>query len=240
MRTRFIDEKLVNALKGGARQVVILGAGFDSRAYRFRSQFPGVRFFEVDFGPTQEYKKKRVAEVFGGLPSNVVYAAIDFAKEKLGDILTRAGYRATERTFFVWEGVAYYLPESAVLDTLRYITTNSPAGSTLTIDAVYQFLIDKAAREPDPADPPDVRAVVAMTRRLAQTGEPWLSGIPENQEREYFARAGLHVVEVLPMGSAEAGKRYRTRRDGTIVGNQASFASVGCLIEATVLGGRPK
>ncbi len=102
------------------------------------------------------------------------------------------------------------------------------------MDAVYQFLIDKAAKEPDPADPPDVRAVVAMTRRLAQTGEPWLSGIPENQEREYFALAGLHVVEVLPMGSAEAGKRYRTRRDGTIVGNQASFASVGCLIEATV------
>jgi methyltransferase (TIGR00027 family) len=234
MRTRFIDEKVVKALKGGAKQVVILGAGFDSRAYRFRTQFPAVRFFEVDFGPTQEYKKKRVTEVFGGLPSNVAYAPIDFTKEKLGDVLTRAGYRAAERTLFIWEGVAYYLPASAVLDTLRYIAINSPPGSTLTMDAVYQFLIDKASKEPDPTDPPDVRAIVAMTRRLAQTGEPWLSGIPENREREYLAQAGLNVVEVLPMGSAEAARRYRTRRDGTIVGNSASFPSVGCLLEATV------
>ena len=57
IRTRYIDQKMLDAIKAGATQVVILGAGFDSRAYRFRQQLANVKLFEVDFGPTQEYKK---------------------------------------------------------------------------------------------------------------------------------------------------------------------------------------
>jgi methyltransferase (TIGR00027 family) len=235
VRTRFVDEKLQKALSNGATQVVILGAGFDSRAYRFRPAFPKVRFFEVDYGPTQEYKKRRVAELFGSLPMNVVYAPIDFTKEKLGDVLAKAGYRRTERTFFIWEGVAYYLPEEAVLETLRFFATQSAPGSSLATDFVYQWLIDKIGKAPEPADPPIVRSVLGLTQRLAAMGEPWLSGIPENREREYLKKVGLELVDLLPQGSGEATKRYRTRRDGTLVGSEpAEFPSVGCFVEAVV------
>ena len=235
VRTLFTDEKLLKALQRGARQVVILGAGFDTRAYRFRSMFPDVRFIELDYGPTQEYKKKRVAEIFGGLPSHVTYATIDFNKDTLEDVLAKAEYRATELSFFVWEGVAYYLPESAVLETLRCVAQNAAPGTTIAMDFIYKFLIDKIGQEPDSADPPVVRGVLGMARRLAELGEPWISGIPENRESEYLAQAGLEVVDVLPQGSAEATKRYRTRRDGSLVGSEgATFCSVGCFIEAAV------
>ena len=65
IRTRFVDERLQHAVSGGAAQVVILGAGYDSRAYRMRELLKGVRVFEVDYGPTQEYKKRRVQEILG-------------------------------------------------------------------------------------------------------------------------------------------------------------------------------
>lgn len=235
IRTRFIDEKLSKALQNGATQVVILGAGFDSRAYRFRPQYPDVHFIEVDYGPTQEYKRKRVAALFGEAPPNVRFAAIDFTKDKLGDVLSKAGYRAAERTFFIWEGVTYYLPEAAVRDTLQYIANNAAAGSTIATDFAYQSFIDKIGKPPSPDDPPLVRAVLGMTKRLAESGEPWLSGIPENHEREYLAKVGLEMIEALPQGSPEVAKRYRTRRDGSLVGGEpASHPSVGCFVEAAV------
>ena len=88
-------------MEGGATQVIVLGAGFDSRAYRLRELLKGVRFIEVDFGPTQEYKKRRVRDVLGCLPENVTYAPIDFTREKLEDVLQRTGYRPDQRSFFI-------------------------------------------------------------------------------------------------------------------------------------------
>jgi methyltransferase (TIGR00027 family) len=91
VRTRFIDEHLKVAIKNGATQIVVLGAGFDSRAYRLREVLGGARVFEVDFGPTREYKKRRIPEVLGALPRNVVYVPIDFTRDTLKKVLERAG-----------------------------------------------------------------------------------------------------------------------------------------------------
>lgn len=103
------------------------------------------------------------------------------------------------------------------------------------MDFLYQFLIDKIGKEPSADDPPVVRGVLGMAKRLAAAGEPWISGIPENTEGEYLAKVGLKAREVLPQGSAEATRRYRTRRDGSLVGSEAAaFRSVGCFIEAAV------
>jgi hypothetical protein len=73
VRTRFMDDHLLRAVAAGAVQVVNLGAGFDSRAWRFRSELRNTRIFEVDYGPTQEYKRRRVAAVIGPAPQNLVY-----------------------------------------------------------------------------------------------------------------------------------------------------------------------
>src|SRR5215831_17395179 len=89
VRTRFIDEALERAVAGGATQVVILGAGFDSHAYRFRELLAPVKVFEVDRPATQAVKVQRVNEALGGAPSNLTYASIDFEHEDLPSGLAR-------------------------------------------------------------------------------------------------------------------------------------------------------
>lgn len=121
-------------MKNGATQVVILGAGLDSRAYRFRELLKYCRVIEVDPAPTQEYKRRRVEEVLREIPSNVTYCTVDFAEDNLIDGLLQAGLVEDEKTFNIWEGVCMYLPEDSVRKTLQMVASHSALGSSLVLD----------------------------------------------------------------------------------------------------------
>ena len=111
VRTRFTDDHVLKAVAEGAVQVVNLGAGFDTRGYRFRNELSKTRIYEIDYGPTQEYKRRRLTEVAGPPASNLRYVPIDFTREQIADVfLERAGYRRDSKTVFIWEGVTMYLP----------------------------------------------------------------------------------------------------------------------------------
>src|SRR5262249_33624025 len=105
VRTRFVDEQLQRAIEEGAIQVVILGAGFDTRAYRFAELLKDKSVFEVDYRSTQELKKRRLKSAIGSLPPFVHLAEIDFKRDDLKDVLAKAGYQPDKKTCFVWEGV---------------------------------------------------------------------------------------------------------------------------------------
>ncbi len=218
IRTRFFDERLQRAVSRGATQVVILGAGYDSRAYRMRQLLKDIRVFEVDYGPTQEYKKMRVQEIFGCLPSHVSYVSIDFTREKLRDVLVKAGYRPDRITFFIWEGVTYYIPEEAVRSTLRFVATESGPGSVIVLDGKQKSFVDwVAANLSSPEKVPEVlRSALAQQKRNADWGEPQIFGFPDGREREFFKSVGLDTRELIPMDGPEARRRYLTRRDGSI------------------------
>jgi methyltransferase (TIGR00027 family) len=203
-RTRYIDEVLEKALAAGTKQIVILGAGFDSRAYRFAKELRGAKVFEVDFPPTQEYKKKRVREVLGSIPPQVVFVPIDFTKEKLGVVLRKAGYRATKRSLFIWEGVTYYLPPEAVDDTLQFVAKHSARGSVLVFDYFFASFLSN----PDP----DFRR---LRESLAKIGEPFIFGFPDGKLDEFLSRRGLKLVEDLD--NVEENRRYARRSNGTVV-----------------------
>src|SRR5947209_9076045 len=189
VRTSFIDEALGRAIAGGATQVVILGAGFDSHAYRCEELLAHVRVFEVDRPATQALKRQRVIEVLGGSPANVTYVAIDFQHEDLRDILTRHGYDPGQQTFFILEGVTMYLPEEAVRGTLRFVAAHPP-GSGIVFDFVYRAMIDMIARI-DMANVPEV-AKPFVERFLKLTkDEPWIFGVPVGAEREFLREFGL-------------------------------------------------
>src|SRR6478609_1158924 len=112
-RTRALDAFLERELLGRPDQLVILGAGLDSRPYRFAEKLEGVRVFEVDLPSTGKWKQARLRE--NGLSSaHVIFVGIDFAHEQLDVRLRDCGYVAEARTVFLWEGVTYYLPEGAV------------------------------------------------------------------------------------------------------------------------------
>ena len=207
VRTKFIDEHLLKAVEAGAVQVVNLGAGFDSRAYRFRQALRNVKVFELDYGPTQEYKRRRVAEVIGAPPPNLIFVPIDFTREKLVEVLRRAGYRRDRKTFFIWEGVTMYIPREAVLDTLRYIASNEVPGSAVVFDYGTESGVDGVS--------PQRRAQRAMLRSW---GEPVIFGIPDGTTQQFVKDTGLDLVENLGASGPEAVQRYLTRKDGTVMG----------------------
>jgi methyltransferase (TIGR00027 family) len=213
IRTRFIEERLEQAIRDGVSQVVILGAGFDTRAYRLVEQLKAARIFEVDQPSTQEYKKRRVREAGIAVPPNLTYVAVDFRHDKVGDVLTAAGYDSNRKTFFIWEGVTMYLPEAAVEETLRWVAAQAP-GSTIIFDFVGAMVIQFMATADLSKFPEAAQKAFERLRRLT-AGEPWIFGLPNTGEREFLAKLGLELLQLLPVGGPESMQRYLTRSDGT-------------------------
>jgi len=120
VRTRAIDDLVRNAIRNGARQLVLLGAGLDSRGCRL-DETEDVAVFEVDHPATQDMKKERLHACMGKLPANVRYVAMDFERDALEAKLIEAGYHPEVQAVVVWEGVIDYLTESAVQSTLAVL-----------------------------------------------------------------------------------------------------------------------
>jgi len=213
IRTRFIEERLEQAIRDGVSQVVILGAGFDTRAYRLTELLKAARVFEVDQPSTQEYKRRRVQETGIQVPPNLTYVPVDFRRDKLGDVLAVAGYDSSRKTFFIWEGVTMYLPEAAVEETLRWVAAQAP-GSTIIFDFVGARLIQFMATADLTQFPEAAQKAFERLRRLT-AGEPWIFGLPDTNEREFLGKVGLELHALLPVGGEESMKRYLTRSDGT-------------------------
>jgi methyltransferase (TIGR00027 family) len=132
LRALAIDAELTAALDAGVRQVVILGAGFDSRAHRMAA-LERARVFEVDHPATQAEKRRRAAAV-SRTCGELTYVACDFERDALAQRLEESGHRAGEPTVWIWEGVTLYLDDDALRATLETLATRSAAGSTLIVE----------------------------------------------------------------------------------------------------------
>jgi methyltransferase (TIGR00027 family) len=133
LRTRAIDDALREGVDRGAVQLVVLGAGLDSRAERL-PELAGVRVFEVDHPSTHRFKAERLRQA-GARPAarEVARVAIDFERDRLHDVLRAAGFDPAARSFWIWEGVTAYLTHEATLATLRAVSELSAAGSRLAV-----------------------------------------------------------------------------------------------------------
>lgn len=187
-RTKHIDKLLEESAENGAKQVVVLGAGFDSRAYRFEKDYPKVTFFEVDHPTTSAYKQALVKRIIGRTPSNVVFAPIDFNTQNITDVLTKAGYDPKQITFFIWEGVTFYITEAAVDKTLQFIATQSAPGSAVVFDYLPKAAIQGNDRK--------YQRIRRMSFRMRLAGEPLMSGFPQDTKatESYINDRGLKVL----------------------------------------------
>jgi methyltransferase (TIGR00027 family) len=219
VRTRFIDEALERAVAEGAAHVVILGAGFDSHAYRSQQLLAKVRVFEVDRPATQAFKKQRVQEALGAAPANLTYVPIDIQHEDLGDVLRRHGHDQTQHTFFIMEGVTMYVPEEGVRATLRYVAGHPP-GSAIVFDFMYKPMVEMLKNLDWAKVPDSFKPYVQRFLDLIKD-EPWVFGIPVGVERTFLNEVGLELREALTIGGEESIKRYATKADGTQIGAQA-------------------
>lgn len=140
-RTAYIDGSLHRQIESGITQLVVLGAGFDTRAYRFEALTQGqgnVTVFEVDHPAIQELKRARVEKALGALPAHVTYVPVDFDRDDLGSALRGHGYDGTRRTAFIWEGVTMYLDAEAVDTALSFVARRSGPGSSIVFDYIHR------------------------------------------------------------------------------------------------------
>jgi methyltransferase (TIGR00027 family) len=196
LRTRYIDDTLVTKLNIGLDQVVILGAGFDTRAYRL----PGIektRVFEVDLTGTMELKVKRLSKVLGSVPDHVTLVRIDFDREEIENLLIKQGYQPDKRTFFIWEGVTQYLSAEAVRNTLTFIAESGGEGSGIVFTYIRKGLFSGV-------DTPDW--FQGYLDFAARVGSPVGFGLDPAELGDYLADLGLFLVS--DVGAVEYKKWY--------------------------------
>lgn len=216
-RTRYIDDDVQRGIEDGIEQLVILGAGFDSRAYRLPLQ-ERVRVFEVDHPATQQVKKAKLTKIFGALPSHVVYVPVDFETESLEKRLAECGYDPRRKTLFVCEGLVYYLTPEAVDSTLAFVANHSGAGSRIIFDYLYAAVLEGRVRRGEAS---------SMRRYRGLTGEGWHFAIEEGHVDEFLSRRGFdHIQNVT---SDDLHRMYFTG-----VNARRTIAPVYAIVSATV------
>ncbi len=211
--TRHIDGALERMEASGVTQVVNIGAGFDSRAYRFAKQMPKVKFFELDQPATLNAKMKRVKAVTGGLPRQVTYIPIDNRTQTVFKALKGAGYREDKKTLFIWESTSCFTERNVADQTLRSIARHAAIGS----EVIFDYIVDEVVR----GDYSRYRGARFAAVRLTANGEPWRFGIPEDQAEMFVTERGLKLISEL--GPKELANKYLVRSNGKIDGKPISW-----------------
>lgn len=155
LRARVAEDRLAEAVAAGTGCYVLLGAGFDSFAWRQPDWAKAIRIVEIDHPATQADKHRRLAAAGLAKPDNLDFVAADFARESVADVLARAGLVRDHAVFFSWLGVSMYLSEAAVDACLAAI-------------AAYRARLVMTFRQPGPSED-------ALDARVADLGEPFLS-----------------------------------------------------------------
>jgi methyltransferase (TIGR00027 family) len=178
---------MLAALDAGATQVVLLGAGYDTRAYRFADQLDGRPVYEVDLAAISRAKAATIARYKDRFPdTNVVRVEIDFETQALDDVLPEHGYTSGAPTFFVWEGVPMYLTRAAVKATLDAVHALSGDRSQIAHDMWH--LVD------DPG--PMGTARRSAPGALSLIGEPVTFGIHPEEYGYFLSLHGFRIVDL--------------------------------------------
>jgi methyltransferase (TIGR00027 family) len=183
-RSRYTEDRLVEAVRRGIGQCVVLGAGLDS--FAFRSPLVGrLRVFEVDHPATQAWKRERLATAGIAVPSAVTFVPVDFRVDSLSERLVDMGFDRSQPAFVSWLGVTQYLTGEAIGATLDVIGGFAP-GSELVIS----YLVPAEMRDASGQALADFYVPLA-----AAFGEPWLTFFTPSGMREVLAAHGLVVTE---------------------------------------------
>lgn len=204
-RTKYFDELFSHYLNLEIPQIVLLGAGYDTRSYRFAGQIKNSRVYEVDTLATQKMKHQILKENALKIHPNVLYITADFEQDKWFQGLCNAGFQTSLKTLYIWEGVTFYLTPKSVNSTLRLLRQQSITGSVLSFD--YQHIDNEAT--------------------LIDTGlkdESIKFGLNAQECDNYLNSWGYSVIERLT--SEDMCNRYLMMIDGKRFGNVKSIMNI--------------
>jgi len=206
-RTKYFDAVFTEALEHGFDQIVIFGAGFDSRALRFSKFNKGTRVFELDAPITQQEKLKAYQSKRLVIPENLVFVPIDFNKESLEEKTAYAGFVTGKKSLFLLEGVTMYLSQDAIESTFCFITDVSGTGSLIVFDYIYAGVLRKESKYYGERD---------IYKTVATAGEEWMFGLEESEVEQFLSRYGFQQKD--HSGTQELEDRYFRNSRGFIVG----------------------
>jgi methyltransferase (TIGR00027 family) len=193
-RTRYIDDTVQAALSQGIDQVVILGAGFDTRPYRL----PGmerVQVFEVDLPAVQDDKKRKLIRHLGRLPANVTFISMDFDSQSFDATFENAPLGISQPVVFIWEGVTQYITAEAVDQTLSFIGKSAPS-SSIVFTYVLKSVIERRS---------DIVGADKMMDFVARDA-PFIFGLEPSELSDFLRPYNLSVME--DVGNADYQEKY--------------------------------
>jgi methyltransferase (TIGR00027 family) len=193
-RKRYVDDQLVSAVAKGIDAVVILGAGYDTRAYRL-PELAGIPVCEVDLPGNIARKTAAVRRCFGRVPPSVKLLAVDFEIDDLAERLGREGFDPRQRIFYIWEGVTPYLTERAVRKTMAELADAAPGSGLVFTFARKDFLEGRAMYGAQA-----IYQYAVVKRRL------WHFGLNPEQVGGFLAEYGWREVDQV--GPDEYAARY--------------------------------
>lgn len=195
-RVRYFDDYLVKNIEEGLEQLVILGAGYDTRAYRIEGLKGNVKIFELDHPNTQNFKVEKIKEIFGCTYDNVNYVPIDFETQNIEEILFKNGYNSSKKTLFIMEGLIMYIPEKSVKKTLSFILKNSGRDSSIIFDYYPKSVVDGTSK---------LEVGKNIRNYLIELGEPLQFGFEDGKVVEFLSNIGFKKIHNV---TSEDYKRY--------------------------------
>jgi methyltransferase (TIGR00027 family) len=181
-RTKYIDAAFRQALLEQFGQILLFGAGFDTRALRFQTETAATRIFELDVPITQNAKIRQYQKRNLTIPPNTVFVAIDFDKESLPVKLDEVGFRRDQRSLYVLEGVTMYLQPKSVQETFETIREYAGAQSRV----IFDYVRASALRH---------REESGIVKSTSQVGEKWYFGIEREEIGQFLSTYGLKLID---------------------------------------------
>lgn len=206
-RTKYIDAVFERALADRFDQILLFGAGYDTRALRFQSKARHTRIFELDAPHTQQAKIKQLRKRNLSIPSNLVFIAIDFEKESLSQKLDTAGFQKDRRNLFVLEGLLMYLEPQSVRETFQTIRKYAGKGSRVVFDYIQASVLRHENT---------LYGEAGLVKSVSKAGEQWQFGIEPDEIGSFAAAQGFEVSDHKCVQELET--TYFQDTDGRLVG----------------------
>lgn len=187
-RTRYIDECLLELINAGLKQIVIIGAGYDTRAYRIQEIRKNCKVFEIDQPLIQEEKINTIKKNVTDPQDHVTYLPMQIGQGRLDKKLINAGFDPNQKALFIAEGFLMYLPPFAVSILLNFIVGTSVPGSALLADWFNNAVVDGTS---------PLKEAKAFKDFVEKNGAPLRFGISDEKAEAYFQKRGFKHVECV-------------------------------------------
>lgn len=183
-RVRFFDDIVKSSIDDGLEQLVILGAGYDTRAYRIEGM-DKIKVFEIDHPATQKVKIEKIKEIFNSLPDHVTYIPLDLEVDKLSQWILESKYDSSKKTLFIMEGLLMYISPEVVDEILFFIVRNSGNGSAILFDYIPLSVVDGTC---------ELEAGQNWQKGVTDAGEPFKFGINEGSTESFLSQRGFTKI----------------------------------------------